>query len=222
MAKEWILNMATNRWGLNKKRSVGPVSEWIREAMPRDEGEWEQAYRERLAAMLRERGVDLEPEAYLRTLGERLFVKVTEVIRAEIDEVTLADCIAYIRNLVIHRTFEGYQREIETVYGQLQQQLGVTIEPASDRLDRLFNVDFVIRVGKALIGLQIKPVTYQQMNEAHRWRAWMEKTHQKFTAKYGGKVFVVFSVKEGRQKRIANREVIEAIRQEIQRLASAA
>ena len=119
MAKEWILNMATNRWGLNKKRSVGPVSEWIREAMPRDEGEWEQAYRERLAAMLRERGVDLEPEAYLRTLGERLFVKVTEVIRAEIDEVTLADCIAYIRNLVIHRTFEGYQREIETVYGQL-------------------------------------------------------------------------------------------------------
>ena len=95
MAKEWILNMATNRWGLNKKRSVGPVSEWIREAMPRDEGEWEQAYR------------------------ERLFVKVTEVVRAEIDEVTLADCIAYIRNLVIHRTFEGYQREIETVYGQL-------------------------------------------------------------------------------------------------------
>ncbi len=26
MAKEWILNMATNRWGLNKKDSVGPVS----------------------------------------------------------------------------------------------------------------------------------------------------------------------------------------------------
>ena len=23
MAKEWILNMATNRWGLNRKNSVG-------------------------------------------------------------------------------------------------------------------------------------------------------------------------------------------------------
>jgi len=30
MAKEWILNMATNRWKLNQKNSVGPVSEWIR------------------------------------------------------------------------------------------------------------------------------------------------------------------------------------------------
>ncbi len=28
MAKEWILNMATNRWGLNKKTSVGPVAQW--------------------------------------------------------------------------------------------------------------------------------------------------------------------------------------------------
>ena len=31
MAKEWILNVATNRWGLNKKRCVGPTSKWIRE-----------------------------------------------------------------------------------------------------------------------------------------------------------------------------------------------
>jgi len=29
MSKEWVLNMATNRWGLNKKSSVGPVSVWI-------------------------------------------------------------------------------------------------------------------------------------------------------------------------------------------------
>lgn len=26
MTKEWILNIATNRWRLNKKDSVGPVS----------------------------------------------------------------------------------------------------------------------------------------------------------------------------------------------------
>ncbi|RMD65358.1 MjaI family restriction endonuclease [Candidatus Parcubacteria bacterium] len=220
MAKEWILNMATNRWGLNKKRSVGPVSEWIREAMPRSEAEWEAAYMSRLEEMLRERGIDLTPKEYLRSLGERLFVKVTEVVRAEIDEVTLEDCVTYIRNLVIQRTFDGYQREIETVYGQLQQQLQVPIEPASDRLDRLYNVDFVIRAGEALIGLQIKPVTYRQMNEVHRWQAWMAATHRKFTEKYGGKVFVVFSVKEGRQKRIANPEVIEEIHREIQRLSS--
>lgn len=219
MAKEWILNLATNRWGLNKKRSVGPVSEWIREAMPRSEAEWEQAYYVRLEEMLNARGIALSPQEYLRSLGERLFVKVSEVVRAEIEEVTLEDCVAYIHDLVIRRTFDGYWREIETVYGQLQQQLQVSIEPASDRLDRLYNVDFVIRVGEALIGLQIKPVTYQQMNEVHRWQTWMAEAHRKFTAKYGGKVFVVFSVREGQRKRIANPGVIEEILREIRRLS---
>lgn len=108
MAKEWILNMATNRWGLNKKRSVGPVSEWIREAAPRTEEEWEQAYYQRLAEMLQQRGVPLSPQAYLHSLGERLFVKVTEVVRAEIEEVTLEDCIAYIHNLALCDAFYGF------------------------------------------------------------------------------------------------------------------
>ena len=221
MAKEWILNLATNRWGLNKKRSVGPVAAWIREAAPKSEQEWEEAYYERLAEMLCERGVPLSPQEYLRNLGERLFVKVTEVVRAEVDEVTLEDCQSYIRNLVIHRTYEGYRREIDTIYGQLEDALGVHIKPASDEIDRRYNVDFVIEMGKHLIGLQIKPITYEQMPEAHRWQSWMASSHSRFTEKFGGKVFVVFSVREGRKKRIANPEVIEAIRNEIQRLSTA-
>ena len=40
MAKEWILNIATNRWGLNKKDSVGPVSQWIRECSPKTIEDW--------------------------------------------------------------------------------------------------------------------------------------------------------------------------------------
>lgn len=221
MAKEWILNLATNRWGLNKKRSVGPVASWIREAAPKDEEAWEAAYRERLAQMLTERGIPLSPDEYLRSLGERLFVKVTEVVRAEVEDVTLEDCQAYIHNLVIHRTYEGYRREIDTIYGQLEELLGVSIKPASDELDRRYNVDFVIEVRQHLIGLQIKPITYEQMPEAHRWQAWMADTHRRFRQKFGGKVFVVFSVREGRQKRIANPEVITALQAELKRLTSA-
>lgn len=221
MAKEWILNLATNRWGLNKKRSVGPVAAWIREAAPKDEKAWEAAYRERLAQMLAERGIPLSPDEYLRSLGERLFVKVTEVVRAEVEDVTLEDCQAYIHDLVIHRTYEGYRREIDTIYGQLEEILGVSIKPASDELDRRYNVDFVIEAGEHLIGLQIKPITYEQMPEAHRWQAWMADTHRRFEQKFGGKVFVVFSVREGRQKRIANPEVITALQAELKRLTSA-
>lgn len=44
MAKEWILNQSMNRWGLNKKNSVGPVSELIRKCAPKKLDEWEIYY----------------------------------------------------------------------------------------------------------------------------------------------------------------------------------
>ncbi len=44
MSKEWILNIATNRWGLNKKSNVGPVSQWIRECAPKSLEDWKHFY----------------------------------------------------------------------------------------------------------------------------------------------------------------------------------
>ncbi|MCD6208528.1 MAG: MjaI family restriction endonuclease [Methanosarcinales archaeon] len=67
------------------------------------------------------------------------------------------DCIEYLYNMVISRTFDGFMTEIKTVYGQLQEILGVKIEPAPDEWDRLFNVDFFIKINDKYIGLQIKP-----------------------------------------------------------------
>jgi len=42
-----------------------------------------------------------------------------------------------------------------------------------------------------------------------------EETHRKFTKKFGGKVFYIYSYKSGEKKEIYNTEVIEEIRQEI-------
>ncbi len=142
MAKEWILNMATNRWGLNKKNSVGPVSQWIRECSPRTIEDWRRFYYERLNEMLKEKGIGLSAEEYLQDLGRKLYVKITEVIQAEIEEVREEDCIDYIYNLVLNRTFDGYLTEIKTIYGRLEKELGVSIKPAPDEWDRLYNVDF--------------------------------------------------------------------------------
>ncbi len=119
MAKEWILNMATNRWGLNKKNSVGPVSQWIRECSPKTLKDWEQFYYEKLADFLKSKGIFLSPEEYLEYLGKKLYVKITEVIQAEIEEVTEEDCIRYIYNLVINRTYDGYLTEVN--YPSLSQ-----------------------------------------------------------------------------------------------------
>ncbi len=44
------------------------------------------------------------------------------------------------------------------------------------------------------------------------------KTHEKFTGQYGGRVYYVFSSKVGDKKEIGNKEIIDEIRQEIERL----
>jgi len=218
MAKEWILNMATNRWGLNKKDSVGPVSLWIRECDPKTIRDWESFYYKKLAGMLKQKGINLSPQEYIQDLGRKLYTKITEVIQAEIEEVTEEDCLQYIYNLVINRTFDGYQTEIKTIYGKLQRDLGVKIEPAPDEWDRVYNVDFYIQVGSKYIGLQIKPTTYEQTPEIYRWKEWLSKTHDKFEKDKAGKVFIVFSIKREGKKVIYNPEVVDEIKKEIERL----
>ncbi|WP_243664672.1 MjaI family restriction endonuclease [Rhodothermus marinus] len=218
MAKEWILNVATNRWGLNKKDRVGPVSQWIRECDPKSIEDWEGYYYDKLKRFLEEKGINLSPEEYVESLGKILFVKITEVIHAEVEDVTEYDCVQYIYNLVINRTYDGYITEKRTVYEELQHRLNVKIEPAPDEWDRLYNVDFYIKVNDKYIGLQIKPITYEQTPELYKWKDWLSRTHVDFEKKYGGKVFIIFSIKRDGRKEIYNPDIIGKIEEEIQRL----
>jgi len=121
--------------------------------------------------------------------------------------------------LVIDRTYDGYVTEIQTVYGQLQKILGVPIESAPDEWDRLFNVDFFIKINEKYIGLQIKPINSGiQLPKIFKEYAIQAETHTKFTEVFGGKVFYLFSTKVGEKKEIQNKEVIDDIKQEINRL----
>ena len=207
MPKEWILNQANMRWGLTKKKKVGPVSELIRKCSPKSLRDWEKYYYN-----------EVYSKQHLEDLGRNLYIKITEKCRAEIESITEEDCINFIINLVINRTYDGYQSEIQTIYGQLQQALGVKIEPAPNEWDRKYNVDFFIKVKDKYIGLQIKPAGYAYITQIINELNFQKKTHEKFTDKYGGKVFYIISVKEGRRKVIHNPEVIDEIRKEIERL----
>lgn len=207
MAKEWILNQAMNRWGLNKKNSVGPVSDLIRTCEPKILEDWKEYYFK-----------NVFPEEYLEELGRKLYVKITEVIQYEVAEVTEKDCIDYIKEVVIKRTFDGYQNEIQTIYGQLQHLLEIEIKPAPDEWDRLFNVDFFVDINGKHIGFQIKPVTFSHTFENHKWNEMQRVTHQKFEEKYGGKVFTLFSYRVGDKKVIKNIEIVDEIKKEVERL----
>lgn len=207
MLKEWILNQANMRWGLTKKNKVGAVSDEIRKCSPKALTEWEEYYYR-----------NVYPKERLENLGRTLYTKITEVCQYEIESVTEEDCVDFIVNLVVNRTYDGYQSEIQTIYGQLQQILGVKVEPAPDEWDRGYNVDFFIKVKDKYIGLQIKPAGYAYIPQIINEFEFQKKTHQKFTEKYGGKVFYIISVKKDKKKVIHNPEVIEEIKKEIKRL----
>lgn len=206
MPKEWILNKSTGRFQLNFKKNVGATSESIRLCSPKTVEEWRDFYY-----------TNIRPKEHLEELGRKLYIKITEVVQSEMESITEQDCIDYIINLVINRTFEGYVTEITTVYGQLEKELAVKIEPASDDWDRKYNVDFFIKVCDKYIGLQIKPISSNSPS-LYNEKNIQEKSHKKFTDKFGGNVFYVYSVSKNRKKVIVNTEVIDEIRQEIERL----
>jgi len=209
MAKEWILNSAMNRFQLNFKRNVGPTSESIRKCSPKSLEEWRDYY-----------FANVKSKQQIEDLGKKLYVKITEVIQCEVAEITEEDCIDYMIQLVIDRTFDGYMTEIQTIYGQLEKILNLKIQPAPDEWDRLFNVDFFIKIGDKYIGLQIKPVNGNiQLAELFKEHRIQIETHKKFTEVFGGKVFYLFSAKIGEKKEIQNKEVIDDILAEIKRLS---
>lgn len=208
MAKEWILNSVMNRFQLNYKRNVGPTSESIRKCAPKTIDEWREYYFKNVCA-----------KEQIESLGKKLYIKITEVIQAEVAEITEKDCVDYMFQLVIDRTFDGYMTEIQTIYGQLQKTLNIKIEPAPDEWDRKYNVDFFIKIKDKYIGFQIKPINSGiQLPEIFKEQTIQEKSHKQFTEKFGGKVFYIYSKKVGEKKEIFNTEVIDEIKKEIKRL----
>jgi hypothetical protein len=82
MAKKWILNSATNRFQFNFKRNVGATSESIRKCAPKTVDQWRHYY-----------FANVHSKEHLANLGRKLYIKITEVIRAEVEEITEEDCI---------------------------------------------------------------------------------------------------------------------------------
>ncbi len=215
--RETLLNYVMNRWTLNKSHSVGSTSELIRSCAPSKYEEWEKYYFDK-AYQNKKKGIKITRE-YIRGLGQTLYVKLSEVVQKELLSVTEDECIDYAYNLIINRTYEGYVTEVQTIYGQLEEVIGRSIEPAPDKWDRIYSVDFFIKVKEKYIGVQIKPIESGQALNQYQWIEMHLVNHQKFETDFGGKVFFVYSKKGlSGKKEIYNIEVIQEILLEIERL----
>lgn len=222
--KEKVLNYACQTYQLSRPNKVGTVMALIRECQPRTIEDWESWYFKN-AVTDGKASYKITQES-LSELGVRLHEKITQVVIPEWQEafqqLTLEDCISYIHNLTINRTYDGYIREKSVVNDSLAKIFpNVLFEESSPELDHAGDIDYVGYVGESErrpkgFGIQIKPITAKSNFGNYSLSERMKASFDSFTEDFGGKVFIIFS----NDGEIGNKNVIEEITKEIDRLSN--
>lgn len=216
--KEKVLNYACQTYQLSRPNKVGAVMALIRECQPKKFEDWEKWYFEK--ANTDGKTPSKITKESLDELGERLYVKIKEIVIPEwteaFNQLTLQDCIDYIHNLTINRTFDGFMREKSVIEDNLAKTFPtVKFEESDPELDHAGDIDYLGWVGHKAFGIQIKPVTAKGNFGNYSATERMKASFFEFTNKFGGQVFVVFSIDD----KIKNEEVVEQISIEIKRLS---
>jgi len=219
--KEKVLNYTSNAYHLTRPPKVGAVMALIRECQPKTFEEWEKYYFEK-AYTKTKIPVKVTKEILLE-LGERLYEKITEVVIPEwteaFNQITKQDCYDYVYEVTIPRTFDGFLTEKSVINDFLSKQFPeITFEESDSDLDHSGDIDYIGRIGNKAIGIQIKPITATSNFGNYNLSKRMQANFEDFEEKYGGKVFVIFSSKNGNKKEVKNTEVLTQIADEIHRL----
>lgn len=215
--KEKVLNYSCQIYQLSRPNKVGAVMSLIRECQPKSIEEWEKWYLEN--AYTDGKTPAKVTKDVLKELGERLYVKINEIVIPEWQEafnkLTLQDCLDYIYNLTISRTYDGFNREKSVVTGILEKKSpDVKFVESEPELDHAGDIDYLGYIGKKAFGIQIKPVTAKANFGNYPPSERMKASFREFEQKYGGKVFIIFSIDD----EIKNIEVIEEMKKEVARL----
>ena len=215
--KEKVLNYACQTYQLSRPNKVGAVMSLIRQCQPQTITEWETWYFDN--AVTDGKQADRVTKAALNELGERLYGKITTFVIPEWQEafrqLTREDCIDYIHNLTINRTYDGYIREKSVIYDGLAKIFpDVRFDESPPELDHSGDVDYLGYVGEKAFGIQVKPTTAKANFGNYSVSERMKNSFAAFQADFSGKVFIVFSL----DGEIGNREIISEIADEIARL----
>ncbi len=215
--KEKVLNYATQTYQLSRPNKVGTVMALIRECQPNTFEQWEKWYFEN--AQTDGKSPSKITKGNLKELGDRLYIKIKEIVIPEwteaFNQLTQQDCVDYIFNLTINRTYDGYVREKSVIEDNLAKVFpDIRFEESDPELDHAGDIDYLGWVGDKAFGIQIKPVTAKANFGNYSSSERMKTSFADFTDKFGGQVFIVFSIDD----KIKNEDVVEQITSEIERL----
>jgi MjaI restriction endonuclease len=212
--KEHVLNYTAQRYGLTRPSRVGPVMELIRRCEPKTFKDWEEYYWENAVTKKINDAEKVDKELII-DLGKRLYEKIHGVVIPEwqkaFEEITEDDCVEYIVDVTIRRTFNGYLREKSVVYDNLAKLFPQLIfEESHADLDHAGDIDYIGKVLETnkIIGIQIKPTTANIAFSGYSVTDRMKKNFSYFEKEYAGKAFVIYSEKE----KIMNKDVVDEIR----------
>lgn len=214
LGKEHVLNYTAQRYGLTIPNKVGSVMELIRKCQPKTIQDWENFYWEN--AYTKKADSEKVDKELIEELGKRLYEKIHAVVIPEwtkaFEGISEDDCIDYIVDVTIRRTYNGFYREKSVVFDNLAKEFPeLTFEESDANLDHAGDIDYIAKSTKnnKIIGIQIKPITSNIAFSGYSVSERMKKNFTSFEEQYQGKAFVVFSEKE----KIMNKEVIEEIRE---------
>lgn len=216
--KEKILNYACQTYQLSRPNKVGAVMSLIRQCQPATIQEWEEWYFQN-AVSAGKNSTKITKDT-LNELGGRLYEKIIAVVMPEWQEafrtLTKQDCLDYIYNLTINRTFDGYIREKSVINDGLAQLFpNIRFEESEEHLDHAGDIDYIGYINNNVaFGIQIKPITAQGNFGNYSISERMKASFDSFKEEFSGSVFIIFSV----DGEIANIEVIDTIKDEIDRL----
>ena len=214
MSKQSHLNAATNRFGLNKKKRVGDLNEAITIASPFSEKDWEDFYFR-----------NIHSHGDLETLGRELFSRVTDTILPEVQSISESDCISYIRDLVITKTYEGRKARYEIFHSILLTETGKDFKFLPDEADKnpedwrpkSFQIDYYCEGNGAVPFIGIKACPHSMLLSGDLFvvkaRDEIAQTHQEWEDKGFGRLFVLYFNATRSGTTIANPEALEEIRQ---------
>lgn len=189
----------------------------IRECQPKTYEEWTKWYFEN--AYTETKSPQKVTEEVLQELGERLSTKLKEIVIPQLKDamqtLSIQDCVDYVYNLTINRTYDGFLTEKSVVNDNLAKKFtGVVFEESNPELDHAGDIDYIGKVGDKSFGIQIKPITVNANLGNYSITARMEESFRNFEREYGGKVFIIFSINGN----VDNENIYEEIENEIKRL----
>jgi hypothetical protein len=210
---EHLLNYTAQRYQLTRPSKVSPVMDLIRQVKPKNKKEWMDYY----WGHAKTKNNHPITKKSLNQLGDILYEKMHKIIKKEFlsafKKIDKKTCRDYIYDVVINRTYDGYNRECAVVYKILSKRFPQILFNESDsELDHAGDIDFIGKINeKYSIGIQIKPLTSKSGYGSYNPEDRMLNNFLNFEKKYKGKVYILYCDK----KKLQNNSILDEIEKDI-------